>query len=168
MTMRYFVAADYSGYYAAEEPSEITDIEVTERPHPVCVWDGAAWVYDLDLARAYQYEKILSAQRADFDAALTSNRLNEVSVMAAIGMALDRTSYGEDTGRSVDTIPFMKGYGLQLSYSMAQVATDVDSFFLAVGVYLGKSLAQRMRLCGQVAFETDAETVLTYNWVTIT
>ena len=167
MTMRYFVASDYSGYYEAEEPAEITDIEVTQRPHPTCTWNGAAWVYDIDLARAYQYEKVLTAMRENYDAHISDNNLNDICVLGIIGMCLDRISYLENNGRSTDEIRFMKGYGAQLSYNMAQVAADCDAFFMLPCEVIGKMLAQRIRLMGQIAFEADPETVLTYNWVTI-
>jgi hypothetical protein len=165
--MAYYVTSDYSFYYEGTVKINVSDIEVTARPYPPCVWDGAAWTYPVDECRDYQKNVVIAAMDADYTTAIEDGKLNQPTMLAVIGILSDRLVYNENGAIAVADTPFMDGYGTQMGYTQAQTASDVDAFVAPIGVWLGKALAQRIQLYTQIDAETDGATVMTYVWVNI-
>jgi hypothetical protein len=158
--MSYFVKSDYSGYYIANAKDDVSDIAVTQRPHVVCEWDGAAWTYPIASARDYQKQKVADAMTTDVETILASN-------YAAIGM-IEATAFEDNTGRSSDSVAFLNGYKLQRADATLQdAADDMQTRYALPMAVFGKALAQRGTLFDQIDAETDGETALTYNWVAL-
>lgn len=165
--MAYYVTSDYSFYYEGTVKINVSDVEVTARPAPPCVWNGSAWTYPIAACREYQKNAVITAMDADFISATASLKINSATLFAMIGMLADRLVYNENGAIAVADTPFMNGYGLQLTYTQAQTATDVDALMVPVGLWLGKAVAQRLSLFGQIDAEADGATVLTLDWVAI-
>lgn len=163
--MGYYVFSDYSTYYEGVRIN-VSDIEVTERPHPACAYDGASWTYPVAAARDYQYHRVARAMQDDLEAALATYYASTID-MTLIGAAMvEATAFEDDTGRSAGSVAFLNGWKTQAGSSTLQdAADDIQTRFAGAMEYMGKALAQKSMLFDSISAETDGETVLTYEWV---
>lgn len=163
--MGYYVKSDYSNYYEGSK-LDVSDISVTQRPHEVCEYDGAAWTYPIVAAQNYQKRRVSRALKSDLDSILFTYYAGMYEVMM-IGFAMiEATAFEDDTGRSAASVAFLNGYKTQGGSATLQVAADeIQSDWAAGMEFLGKALAQRRSLMASIQAETDGLTCLSYEWV---
>lgn len=164
--MVYWVTAapDYD-YYEGDRIS-LSDISVTQRPHAVCEWDGAAWTYPLAAAQDYQKRRVVQAMQSDINTILASYYTSTLDLMfMALGM-IEATAFEDDTGRAAATVSFLNGYKTQRgSATLQDAADDIQADWASAMEYMGKAFGQKQDLFDSIIAEVDGETVLTYEWV---
>lgn len=167
--MGYYVKSDYSGYYESSVAEEVTDISVTQRPHVICEWDGAAWTYPLAAAQAFQKKKVTTAMKANLDSLLFSFYAGYYEVlMLSIGM-VEATAFEDDTLRAASTVPFLEAYRVERAHATLQDAADeIQTDFGTAHENLGKAFARRATIFGVIDAETVGLTCLTHNWTDLT
>ncbi len=166
--MGYWVTAapDYD-YYEGDRVSS-TDISVTQRPHPVATWNGAAWEYVLADCQAYQKQKVNDDMSADIETALSAYFVNEYTMLFAGLAILEATAFEDNTGRAAGSVPILNAYKTEASSATLQIAADaVQTEWATIVAYMGTALARRDGLFAQIAAETDGYTCLSYNWTAL-
>lgn len=162
--MGYYVFSDYSNYYEGVRIN-ISDIEVTQRPHVVCEYDGAAWTYPLAVCQEYQKTRLSQEMRDNIMTALASLHIDVFETILISALIVEATAFEDDTGRAAGTVPLLNGWKTETSSATLQdAADDVQSRFAFGAVVLGKAMARKMGLFDQIDAELDGETVLTYEW----
>lgn len=163
--MGYYVYSDYSVYYEGVRIN-VSDVEVTQRPHPVCAYDGASWTYPLAAAKEYQFKRVSRAMQEDLESALAAFYATSLDMtLLGVGM-IEATAFEDDTGRSAASVSFLNGWKTQAgSADLQAAADDIQTRFAGGMEFLGKALAQKFTLFDDINAETDGETVLTYEWV---
>ena len=169
--MKYWVTSDYSYYYEAEEQENETDIEVTQRPHVICEWDGAAWNYNnYGAARYYQYGRVSADMNKNISDIRALYNTNIYQVIANMAIASEALRYQHDNTLDETDLPMLAVYNTERSMGgLAAAATEV---LLADGrggllAGLAKCCAQIDTLHAQIIASTDGEEILTFNWVNI-
>lgn len=166
--MGYYVKSDYSRYYEGAAKEEVSDIEVTQRPHVVCEWDGAAWTYPIASCQAYQKSQVMTDMVANLESILSNSYSSIWEVtFAMIGM-VEATAFEDDTGRSAASVSFLDGWKTQMaSATLQDAADDVQTRYILPMVVFGKALAQKAALFDDIDAEVDGLTCLSYDWVTL-
>jgi hypothetical protein len=166
--MGYWVTAapDYD-YYEGDRIS-LSDIAVTQIPHTVCEWDGAAWTYPLAAAQDYQKRRVVQAMHADINSTLSAYYCGQLDLMMmAVGM-IEATAFEDDTGRSAGSVAFLDAYKTERGLGTLQDAADeIQSNWASAVAAFGKAFAQKQNLFDSIGAETDGATVLTYEWVPV-
>jgi hypothetical protein len=163
--MGYWVTAapDYD-YYEGDRVNS-TDIEVTQRPHPVATWNGAAWEYVLLDCQVYQRQKVSADMTANIESELSLYSIDVYTLMFVSALVIEATAYEDDTGRAAGSVPMLDAYKTESSSATLQIAADaVQANWSSVAATIGTALARRDGLFAQINAETDGFTCLSYEW----
>lgn len=163
--MGYYVKSDYSNYYEGSK-LDVSDISVTQRPHEVCEYDGAAWTYPIASAQDYQKRRVSRAMKMDLDSILSMFYLGYYDMMMIGFGMIESTAFEDDTGRAAASVSFLNGYKTQGGSATLQIAADeIQADWTDSMNYLGKAFAQRRSLMESIQAETVGLTCLSYEWV---
>lgn len=160
------------GYYVTPSPDYIyyegdkraaVDIAVTQRPHPVAIWNGAAWEYEISSCQAYQRAKVNKDMTADFEDVLAAF---EISDYVAIFVALlfsDATAFEDNTGRTAASVAALEAYRVEAGLATLALAANAVQANWDTTIF-GTALARRDGLFALINAETVGFDVLSYNW----
>jgi hypothetical protein len=166
--MGYYVTAapDYD-YYEGDQRAS-TDISVTQRPHPVATWNGAAWEYVLGECQAYQKRKVSADMTANIEEALSFYAIDIYTLMFVSALVIEATAFEDDTGRAAGSVPMLNAYKTESSSATLQIAADaVQTNWTTIAENIGTALARRDGLFAQIDAETDGFTCFSYEWTSI-